>query len=251
MLPDETSPPKSDLKSLFEQKSVRGWWPCYMETNGKRELGVSTITQTHTPAVHQWLKSLLLLFTGEGRVDSRDCEWEGSGWKTCWKRQRWTQYEPQTGSSQVKLFCLCLTEIFHCVTPSSSDLCFLRRPETSFFWFTNPCKTCKFIVWRKFKWLFLGLILLILVLLFIGVLLYSLPVSKYSTLITSHSYEQYWSHNCLCVFFSYRTTFLWKLSNPFNENEVPLCCVHASMGITTSLTQTHSIKMFSVKCSCF
>lgn len=42
MVPDGTTPPKSDqLKSLFDQKSVRGWWPCYMDKDGKRELGVS------------------------------------------------------------------------------------------------------------------------------------------------------------------------------------------------------------------
>ncbi|MFT7807213.1 myoferlin isoform X3 [Arapaima gigas] len=50
-----------------------------------------------------------------------------------------------------------------------------KRPETSFFWFTNPCKTMKFIVWRRFKWIFIGLIILILVLLFFGILLYSIP----------------------------------------------------------------------------
>uniref|UniRef100_A0AAY4D2T6 C2 domain-containing protein n=1 Tax=Denticeps clupeoides TaxID=299321 RepID=A0AAY4D2T6_9TELE len=50
-----------------------------------------------------------------------------------------------------------------------------NRPDTSFFWFTNPCKTMKFIVWRRFKWIFIGLIILILVLLFVGILLYSLP----------------------------------------------------------------------------
>lgn len=27
-------------KSLFAQKSVRGWWPCYLEKDGKKELGV-------------------------------------------------------------------------------------------------------------------------------------------------------------------------------------------------------------------
>ncbi|KAL2078232.1 hypothetical protein ACEWY4_025917 [Coilia grayii] len=53
-----------------------------------------------------------------------------------------------------------------------------NRPDTSFFWFTNPCKTMKFIVWRRFKWLFIGLIILILVLLFIGILLYSLPTNS-------------------------------------------------------------------------
>lgn len=32
---------KFDLsKSLFAQKSVRGWWPCYIEKDGKKELGV-------------------------------------------------------------------------------------------------------------------------------------------------------------------------------------------------------------------
>ncbi|XP_072559922.1 myoferlin isoform X3 [Paramormyrops kingsleyae] len=50
-----------------------------------------------------------------------------------------------------------------------------KRPETSFFWFTNPCKTMKFIVWRRFRWIFLGLILLVLVVLFFAILLYSLP----------------------------------------------------------------------------
>ncbi|TMS22298.1 Myoferlin [Larimichthys crocea] len=50
-----------------------------------------------------------------------------------------------------------------------------KRPETSFFWFTNPCKTMKFIVWRRFRCLFIGLIILIIVILFLAILLYSLP----------------------------------------------------------------------------
>ncbi|XP_034049225.1 myoferlin-like isoform X2 [Thalassophryne amazonica] len=50
-----------------------------------------------------------------------------------------------------------------------------NRPETSFFWFTNPCKTMKFIVWRRFRCLFIGLIILIIVVLFVAILLYSLP----------------------------------------------------------------------------
>uniref|UniRef100_A0A665W8Z6 Myoferlin n=1 Tax=Echeneis naucrates TaxID=173247 RepID=A0A665W8Z6_ECHNA len=50
-----------------------------------------------------------------------------------------------------------------------------KRPETSFFWFTNPCKTMKFIVWKRFRCLFIGLILLLIVVLFLAILLYSLP----------------------------------------------------------------------------
>lgn len=35
------SPSKNDTaKCLFAQQSVRGWWPCYMEKDGKKELGV-------------------------------------------------------------------------------------------------------------------------------------------------------------------------------------------------------------------
>lgn len=35
------SPSKNDnAKSLFAQQSVRGWWPCYMEKDGIKELGV-------------------------------------------------------------------------------------------------------------------------------------------------------------------------------------------------------------------
>ncbi|CAF98669.1 unnamed protein product, partial [Tetraodon nigroviridis] len=50
-----------------------------------------------------------------------------------------------------------------------------NRPDTSFFWFTNPCKTMKFIIWRRFKWIFLLGIILLLVILFLGILFYSLP----------------------------------------------------------------------------
>ncbi|XP_029953808.1 myoferlin-like isoform X3 [Salarias fasciatus] len=52
---------------------------------------------------------------------------------------------------------------------------FPKRPETSFFWFTNPCKTMKFIVWRRYRCLFIALIILIVVVLFLAILLYSLP----------------------------------------------------------------------------
>ncbi|XP_055083337.1 LOW QUALITY PROTEIN: myoferlin [Periophthalmus magnuspinnatus] len=50
-----------------------------------------------------------------------------------------------------------------------------NRPDTSFFWFTSPCKTMKFIVWRRFKWVFIIGIILLLVILFLGILFYSLP----------------------------------------------------------------------------
>ncbi|ROL41004.1 Myoferlin [Anabarilius grahami] len=127
MVPDGTTHPKSDqFKSLFDQKSVRGWWPCYMDKDGKRELGGKV--------------EMTLEIVNEKEADERPA---GKG-----------RDEPNMNPK---------------LDPP-------KRPETSFFWFSNPCKTCKFIVWRRFKWLFIGLIVLILVLLFIGILLYSLPV---------------------------------------------------------------------------
>ena len=50
------------------------------------------------------------------------------------------------------------------------------RPETSFLWFANPLKTFRYIIWRKYKWLMLGLLLLLLVVLFVALLLYAMPV---------------------------------------------------------------------------
>lgn len=126
MLPDGPTHPKSDqYKSLFDQKSVRGWWPCYMEKDGKKELGGKV--------------ELTLEIVNEKEADERPA---GKG-----------RDEPNMNPK---------------LDPP-------KRPETSFFWFTNPCKTCKFIVWRRYKWLFIGLVVLILVLLFLGILFYSLP----------------------------------------------------------------------------
>ncbi|XP_077062219.1 myoferlin isoform X7 [Siphateles boraxobius] len=126
MVPDGTTHPKSDqFKSLFDQKTVRGWWPCYMDKDGKKELGGKV--------------ELTLEIVNEKEADERPA---GKG-----------RDEPNMNPK---------------LDPP-------KRPDTSFFWFSSPCKTLKFIVWRKFKWMFIGLVVLILVLLFIGILFYSLP----------------------------------------------------------------------------
>ncbi|KAI4891587.1 hypothetical protein NFI96_020979 [Prochilodus magdalenae] len=112
-------------KSLFAQKSVRGWWPCTMEQDGKKVLAGKV--------------EMTLEIVDEKEMDERPA---GKG-----------RDEPNMNPR---------------LEPPN-------RPDTSFLWFTNPCKTMKFIVWRRFKWIFIGSIILILVLLFVGILLYSLP----------------------------------------------------------------------------
>ncbi|KAM8729757.1 myoferlin-like [Acanthopagrus schlegelii] len=112
-------------KSLFAQQSVRGWWPCSIEQDGKKALGGKV--------------EMTLEIVSEAHAEERPA---GKG-----------RDEPNM----------------------NPKLDFPNRPETSFFWFTNPCKTMKFIVWRRFRCLFIGLIILIIVLLFLAILLYSLP----------------------------------------------------------------------------
>uniref|UniRef100_A0A671PQ71 Myoferlin-like n=1 Tax=Sinocyclocheilus anshuiensis TaxID=1608454 RepID=A0A671PQ71_9TELE len=112
--------------SLFSQKSVRGWWPCAMEEDGKKILAGKV--------------EMTLEVVEEKEVEERPA---GKG-----------RDEPNMNPK---------------LDPPN-------RPDTSFLWFTNPCKTMKFIIWRRYKWLFIGLIILILVILFIGILLYSFPV---------------------------------------------------------------------------
>ncbi|TRY56790.1 hypothetical protein DNTS_035606 [Danionella cerebrum] len=111
--------------SLFSQKSVRGWWPCAMEEDGKKILAGKV--------------EMTLEVVEEKEADERPA---GKG-----------RDEPNMNPK---------------LEPPN-------RPDTSFLWFTNPCKTMKFIVWRRYKWLFIGLVFLILVILFIGILLYSFP----------------------------------------------------------------------------
>ncbi|XP_041670957.1 myoferlin-like isoform X2 [Cheilinus undulatus] len=116
---------KENAKSLFAQQSVRGWWPCSMEKDGKKELGGKV--------------EMTLEIVSEANADERPA---GKG-----------RDEPNM----------------------NPKLDLPKRPDTSFLWFTNPCKTMKFIVWRRYRCLFITLIILIIVILFLAILLYSLP----------------------------------------------------------------------------
>uniref|UniRef100_A0A8B9K172 Dysferlin, limb girdle muscular dystrophy 2B (autosomal recessive) n=1 Tax=Astyanax mexicanus TaxID=7994 RepID=A0A8B9K172_ASTMX len=113
------------LVSLFEQKTVKGWWPCVCDKEGEKILAGKV--------------EMSLEIVSEQEQDERPA---GLG-----------RDEPN-------------------MNPHLEDP---QRPETSFLWFSSPYKTLKFIVWRRFKWLILGLILLFFILLFLGVFLYAFP----------------------------------------------------------------------------
>ncbi|KAM9847707.1 myoferlin [Aulostomus maculatus] len=122
---DSVSSKKPLPNSLFSQKSVRGWWPCVIEQDGKHVIGGKV--------------EMSLEIVEEKEMEERPA---GKG-----------RDEPNMNPK---------------LDPPN-------RPDTSFFWFTSPCKTMKFIVWRRFKWIFIASILLVLVILFFGILFYSLP----------------------------------------------------------------------------
>uniref|UniRef100_A0A8C5ZR39 Myoferlin n=1 Tax=Marmota marmota marmota TaxID=9994 RepID=A0A8C5ZR39_MARMA len=128
MIPDlkTMNPLKAKTASLFEQKSMRGWWPCYADKDGSRVMAGKV--------------EMTLEVLNEKEADERPA---GKG-----------RDEPNMNPK---------------LDPPN-------RPETSFLWFTNPCKTMRFIVWRRFKWVIIGLLILLILLLFLAVLLYSLPV---------------------------------------------------------------------------
>ncbi|XP_054456803.1 myoferlin [Anoplopoma fimbria] len=142
LIPPAKSPEKCSLKmlpgmagsvaskkplpnSLFSQKSVRGWWPCAIEQDGKHVLGGKV--------------EMTLEIVEEKEMEERPA---GKG-----------RDEPNMNPK---------------LEPPN-------RPATSFFWFTTPCKTMKFIVWRRFRCIFIAAILLLLVILFLGIIFYSLP----------------------------------------------------------------------------
>ncbi|XP_060103205.1 dysferlin [Heteronotia binoei] len=113
------------LVSLFEQKTVRGWWPCVAE-EGEKKITAGKLEMT-------------LEIVNEQEQDERPA---GLG-----------RDEPN-------------------MNPKLEDP---KRPETSFLWFTSPYKTLKYILWRRFKWVFLILLLVFIVLLFLGIFIYAFP----------------------------------------------------------------------------
>ncbi|XP_039189745.1 dysferlin isoform X4 [Crotalus tigris] len=111
--------------SLFEQKTVKGWWPCVAEQEGTKIIAGKL--------------EMTLEIINEQEHDERPA---GLG-----------RDEPN-------------------MNPKLEDP---KRPETSFLWFTSPYKTLKYILWRRFKWVFLIFLLVFIVLLFLGIFIYAFP----------------------------------------------------------------------------
>lgn len=61
--------------------------------------------------------------------------------------------------------CLCPTPL----APPSS------RPDTTFLWFLSPLKAIRYLVCNRYKWLIIKIVLALLLLIMLGLFLYSMP----------------------------------------------------------------------------
>ncbi|XP_061439658.1 dysferlin isoform X3 [Rhineura floridana] len=113
------------MVSLFEQKTVKGWWPCVAEENDAKNIAGKL--------------EMTLEIINEQEHEERPA---GLG-----------RDEPN-------------------MNPKLEDP---KRPQTSFLWFTSPYKTLKYILWRRFKWVFLIFLLIFILLLFLGIFIYAFP----------------------------------------------------------------------------
>uniref|UniRef100_A0A8C2JBR3 Otoferlin n=1 Tax=Cyprinus carpio TaxID=7962 RepID=A0A8C2JBR3_CYPCA len=50
-----------------------------------------------------------------------------------------------------------------------------NRPDTSLMWFMNPLKSIRYFIWHNYRWLILKALALLLLLLLVGLFLYSIP----------------------------------------------------------------------------
>ena len=57
----------------------------------------------------------------------------------------------------------------------------LRRPATSFFWLSNPCKSFKHILWPNAKWYIITALVVLFLVVFVLVFLYTFPVRAFSS----------------------------------------------------------------------
>lgn len=49
------------------------------------------------------------------------------------------------------------------------------RPDTTFLWFLSPLKAIRYLVCNRYKWLIIKIVLALLLLIMLGLFLYSMP----------------------------------------------------------------------------
>jgi len=106
------------------------------------------------------------------------------GWWACYKRDTTDPAAPPVCSGKVEMTVELLAGYEAAAKPAGQGredpnqhpvLEEPNRPATSFLWFTSPFKTLRYIIWRRYKWILLILLILIIIGLLLGIFFYSMP----------------------------------------------------------------------------
>ncbi|EMP23690.1 Otoferlin [Chelonia mydas] len=134
------------LVSIFKQKRVKGWWPFVARNeNDELELTGKVEAELHLLTAEEAEKSP----AGLARNEPDPLE------------------KPNRPDTSFIWF----------LNPLKSIRYFIwhTRPDTSFIWFLNPLKSVKYLICTRYKWLIIKIVLALLLLIMVGLFLYSMP----------------------------------------------------------------------------
>lgn len=77
----------------------------------------------------------------------------------------------QLTNQQYQFSLYILTNSSLCLFPSI----FASRPDTTFLWFLSPLKAIRYLVCNRYKWLIIKIVVALLLLIMMGLFLYSMP----------------------------------------------------------------------------
>ncbi|KYO37035.1 hypothetical protein Y1Q_0005859 [Alligator mississippiensis] len=132
--------------SIFKQKRVKGWWP-FIARNEDDEMEVTGKVEAE-----------LHLLTAE------EAEKSPAGLAR-------NEPDPLEKPNRPD------TSFIWFLNPLKSIRYFLwhTRPDTSFIWFLNPLKSIKYLICTRYKWLIIKIVLALLLIIMVGLFLYSMP----------------------------------------------------------------------------
>ncbi|KAJ8009618.1 hypothetical protein DPEC_G00090770 [Dallia pectoralis] len=184
--------------SIFKQKRVKGWWPFVArDENDEMELTGKVEAELHLMSAEEAEKCPVGLGRNEpdplekpNRPDT-SLMWFVNPLKSIryflWHNYRWLILK-----TLGLLLLLLLVSLFlysfpgylvkRCWGPeiyqwplvlfSTSQL---SRPDTTFLWFLSPLKAVRYLVCNRYKWLIIKIIVALLLLIMLGLFLYSMP----------------------------------------------------------------------------
>ncbi|TRY99590.1 hypothetical protein DNTS_007906 [Danionella cerebrum] len=165
--------------SIFKQKRVKGWWPFVAQTeNDEFELTGKVEAELHLLTAEEAEKSPV----GLGRNDPEPLEkpnrpdtslmWFMNPLKSIryfiWHNYRWLILK-----TLGLLLLLLLAGLFLYSIPGY--LVKKLRPDTTFLWFLSPLKAIRYLICNRYKWLIIKIVLALLLLIMVGLFLYSMP----------------------------------------------------------------------------